>query len=185
MIVTDDDALAERLRRLRHQGMSISDHARHGLRPTLFEQYPEVGFNYRITDVQAAIAIPQLSRLQEILDCRRRIANRYSQALANHPLLAPPHVPYGLEPNWQTYQVSLHPSVGQRRNDLMDQLYDLGVPTRRGVMASHLEPPYRGQSESLPVTEAVAASTFQLPIHSDLTRDQQNQIIAALQSLRQ
>lgn len=183
MITTDDDAFAERLRRLRHQGMSLSDHARHGLRPTVFETYPEIGFNHRITDLQAAIALPQLDRLEEILARRRQVARRYDDALANHPLLVPPHVPEGMEPNWQSYQVSLRPAAADRRNAIMDWLYDRGIPTRRGVMASHLEAPYCDIAPPLPVTETVAATTLQLPMHPGLTPGQLDRIVAALQGL--
>jgi perosamine synthetase len=183
MIVTDDDAFAERLRRLRHQGMSLSDHARHAMRPTVFESYPEIGYYCRITDLQAVIGLPQLDCLDELLDRRRGVAERYAEALADHPLLVPPHVPEGIEPNWQSYQVSLRPAAAARRDEIMNRLYDRGVPTRRGVMASHLEPPYRGVGARLPVTEAVTASTLQLPMHSCLTQRQQDRIIAALASL--
>ena len=111
MIVTDDSDFAERLRRLRHQGMSLSDHTRHGARPTLFETYPEIGYNFRITDIQAAIGIVQLDRLPEILERRRQIARRYNDYLRNHPVLVPPYVPEGLEHNWQSYMVALRPGT--------------------------------------------------------------------------
>jgi perosamine synthetase len=182
MITTNDGAFADRLRMLRHQGMSLSDHARQGLRPTVFEVYPEIGYNFRITDLQAAVGLAQLDRLESMLLRRREIAERYNGALADHPVLAPPFVPEGLEPNWQSYQVSIRPGARLGQKQVMDRLFDLGVPTRRGVMASHLEPPYRGQA-SLPITEAVAASTVQLPMHAGLTREQQEHIIAALREL--
>lgn len=183
MIVTDDGDFAERLRSLRHQGMSLSDYARHGLRPTVFETYPEIGYNHRITDIQAAIGLRQLDRLDELLARRREVAERYAAALANHPLLVPPYVPDWAEPNWQSYQVTLRDGAKPSRNEIMDRLYDLGIPTRRGVMASHLEPPYRGGKAALPLTERVAASTLQLPMHSALTEPQQERIAAALRSL--
>lgn len=183
MIVTDDAALAERLRSLRHQGMSLSDFARRDMRPTAFESYPEIGYNHRITDIQAAIGLRQLDRLDEILRLRREIARRYTAALAENSVLAPPYVPDGIEPNWQSYQVTLRRDAKLSRNAAMDRLFDLGIPTRRGVMASHLEPPYRGEGVVLPVTEAVAASTLQLPMHAGLTPSQQSRVIEALRSL--
>jgi perosamine synthetase len=183
VIVTDDGSFAERLRMLRHQGMSLSDHARHGLRPTVFESYPEVGFNFRITDIQAGVGLAQLDRLPDILARRRAIAQAYNDALANHALLAPPHVPDGLEPNWQSYQVSVRSGAGLTRNEIMDCLYDAGVPTRRGVMASHLEAPYRSYAADLPVTETVAASTLQLPMHPAVTPAQVAFIVEALNGL--
>ena len=183
MIVTDDSDFAERLRRLRHQGMSLSDHTRHGARPTLFETYPEIGYNFRITDIQAAIGIVQLDRLPEILERRRQIARRYNDYLRNHPVLVPPYVPEGLEHNWQSYMVALRPGTRLGRNQVMDWLHDKGIPTRRGVMASHLEPPYRGTCVALPHTEVAANSTLQLPMHPGLTEDQQDYILAQLDAI--
>ncbi len=183
MIVTDDQAFAERLRRLRHQGMSLSDHARHGMPPTAFETYPEIGYNHRITDIQAAIGLRQLDRVPDILVRRSAIAGRYGAALSGHNFLIPPMVPDGLEPNWQTYQISLGCEAPLSRNEVMERLFDLGVPTRRGVMASHLEAPYRGTGDELPITEAVAAATLQLPMHPALTARQQDRVVEALFAL--
>jgi perosamine synthetase len=183
MIVTDDESLARRLRLLRHQGMSISDAARHTMRPTVFETYPEIGYNFRMTDMQAAIGLKQIDRLGEILEKRRNIAEAYNRAFADHPLLAPPHVPDGLPPNWQRYQVVIRSGAPLRQMAIMDALYDLGVPTRRGVFASHREPPYRDQSNVLPVTEWVASNTLQLPMHPSLTESQLDRILSAAQRL--
>jgi perosamine synthetase len=91
-IVTNDAALAQRLRRLRHQGMSLGDLERHGARPTAFEIYPEIGYNFRLTDIQAAIGLSQLDRLSDMLARRCRTAQRYVAALTNHPFLDPPFV---------------------------------------------------------------------------------------------
>jgi len=180
MITTDDTALAERLRRLRHQGMSLSDYGRHGQRPTQFESYPEIGYNHRITDIQAAIGLAQLDRLNDILERRGAVAARYQAHIAGHPVLVPPHVPSGLAPNWQSYQVRLRGEAGLYRNAVMDRLFEMGIPTRRGVMAAHLEPPYRRDAPPLPLTEGTAASTLQLPMHPGLTMEQQDRVLCAL-----
>ena len=180
MIVTDDGAVTKRLRRLRHQGMSLSDYARHGGPPTRFESYPEIGYNHRITDIQAAIGLAQLDRLDAILDRRRTVAARYDTYFSGHPLFIAPHVPAGLDHNWQSYQIRLRDGVGWSRNAVMDRLFEMGIPTRRGVMASHLEPPYRQDAPALPVTEATAVYTIQLPMHPGLTSEQQDRILTAL-----
>jgi perosamine synthetase len=181
MIVTNDSVLAERLRRLRHQGMSLSDYARHGGPPTQFESYPEIGYNHRITDIQAAIGLAQLDRVDDILERRRAVAAGYDAYLANHPMFIAPHVPTGLDPNWQSYQIRLREGAGRSRNAVMDRLFEMGIPTRRGVMASHLEPPYRREAPVLPVTEATAAATIQLPMHPGLTPEQQDRVLTALE----
>jgi perosamine synthetase len=183
MITTDDDALAERLRRLRHQGMSLSDYDRHRAPPTCFESYPEIGYNHRITDIQAAIGLAQLDRLDGVLERRRAVAARYDAGLCGHPMFIAPHVPTGLRPNWQSYQIRLREDSGWSRNAVMDRLFKMEIPTRRGVMASHLEPPYRQYSATLPRTESAAASTLQLPMHPQLTPDQEDRVLAALDLL--
>jgi perosamine synthetase len=180
MIVTDDGEIAERLRRLRHQGMSLSDFARHNAPPTVFETYPEIGYNYRITDIQAAIGLVQLDRLYDILARRRAVADRYQRALADHPMFIPPRVPPKMSPNWQSYQIALRTGVPATRNAIMDRLHASGIPTRRGVMASHLEPPYNSMDVDLPVTEMLAAQALQLPMHPDLSPVQQDRVLAAL-----
>lgn len=183
MILTDDAELAARLRVLRHQGMSLSDYARHGAPPTLFETYPEVGYNARITDIQAAIGVVQLSRTEELLANRRRVAEIYNAHLAQHGLLEPPHVPEGLEHNWQSYQVTVRDRAPLTRNEIMDRLFEAGVPTRRGVMASHLEPPYRGMGARLPHTERVAANSLLLPMHSGMAEEDARFVLAAIERL--
>jgi perosamine synthetase len=183
MITTNDAAFAERLRRQRHQGMSLSDAARHAAPPTTFESYPEIGYNFRITDLQAAVGLCQLDRLQEMLDARERAAQRYGERLAGRAeQLQLPTVPAGTRANWQSYMVLLREGTAWSRNELMDALFERGVPTRRAVMASHLEPPYAGEHD-LPVTERVAATGFLLPMHSQLTTDQQDFVIDTLEEL--
>ncbi|HME26128.1 MAG TPA: DegT/DnrJ/EryC1/StrS family aminotransferase [Acetobacteraceae bacterium] len=180
MILTDDGELAARLRRLRHQGMSLSDYERHGSSPTNFESYPEIGYNFRITDVQAAIGVVQLRRLPEMLQHRRAVAERYTAALSNHPRLEPPFVPAHVQPNWQSYQVRLRPGAPLGRNQLMEALHAQGIPTRRGVMASHLEAPYRAAALHLPQTESAAAECLQLPIHPALEEADVELVLSAI-----
>jgi perosamine synthetase len=182
MIVTSDESVAKRLRMLRHQGMSLSDFERHDGRPTQFESYPEIGYNFRFTDLQAAMGLAQLSRLSEMLARRKAVADRYNRALAAHPAYVAPHVPAWAEPNWQSYQIGVVQGGAGARNDVMELLNDLGVPTRRGVMASHREPPYAAMRCTLPHTEQAADYCLQLPIHPGLTAAQQDRVIDALES---
>jgi perosamine synthetase len=160
--------------------MSLSDFDRHGARPTTFETYPEIGYNFRITDIQAAIGLAQLNRLDKMLATRRRAAERYIAGLGNHPWIAPPHVPAHVTPNWQSFQVRVRPGAPFDRNQLMERLFDAGIVTRRGVMASHLEAPYRDAEIRLPVTEAAANECLQLPMHAGLTEAEVDRIVEVL-----
>jgi perosamine synthetase len=180
MIVTSDGALAARLRLLSHQGMSLTDFERQAASPTTFESYPEIGYNFRMTDIQAGIGLCQLDRLDNMLARRRRIAERYIGALTDHHLVEPPYVPAHVTPNWQSFQVRMRPCGPLDRNGLMAALYREGITTRRGVMASHLEPPYRSDHTKLPVTERAAAECLQLPMHAAMTESDADDVIAAL-----
>lgn len=183
MIVTDDKPLAERLRRLRHQGMSLSDYQRHAMSPTTNESYPEVGYNFRITDIQAAIGRVQLAKLDDILSRQRAIAGRYLDFLRNHPLFQAPAVPEGIEPNWQSFMIGIREGAPIGRDRVMEYLHGRGVPTRRSIMASHLEAPYLGLGASLPNTERAFARNLLLPMHPGLTASQQSRVIDALDAL--
>jgi len=183
MITTSDAELAARLRCLRHQGMSLTDFERHGSSPTQFESYPEIGYNCRITDIQAAVGLCQLDRLETLLEGRRRVAVRYLDGLANHPFVEPPYVPEHVVPNWQTFQVRVRPSAPMTRNALMEALHECGIATRRGVLAAHLEPPYRPMGVRLPHTERAAAECLQLPMHATMTEEEADRVIAAIDAI--
>lgn len=180
MIVTDDGALAERLRHLRHQGMSLSDYQRHGMSPTTYESYPEVGFNFRITDIQAAIGRVQLAKLDEILARRNAIADAYLDYLRDHPLFQAPTVPDGITPNWQSFMIGVREDSPMGRDRIMERLHEHGIPTRRSVMASHLEAPYKAVVTRLPNTERAFARNLQLPMHPGISIAQQTRVIEAL-----
>jgi perosamine synthetase len=180
MIVTNDKDLHDRLKRLRHQGMSVSDFARHGQSPAMFESYPEVGYNFRLTDIQAAMGLAQLARAQDILARRAALAERYTAALLHHPVVRPPTVPAGVTPNWQSYQVTLRDETGLTQKDLLEALFRRGIHARRGVMAAHLEPAYAHMVCDLPVTTRAAQRTLQLPLYPDLSFEEQDRVLAAL-----
>lgn len=183
MIVTNDGELASRLRRLRHQGMSLSDFERHNASPTTFETYPEIGYNFRLTDIQAAIGLVQLDRLDAMLATRREIAEFYCAHLRNHPFIETPFQPKHVMANWQSFQLTVRPIGGWTRNRVMEKLHEAGVSVRRGVMASHLEAPYLGFTARLPNTEAAAAQCMQLPMHAAMNQAEAQYVIDHLWQL--
>lgn len=137
MLTTSNPAYDARFRLWRQHSMSVSDTARHGAREVVFESYPELGFNYRMTDVQAAIGREQLKRLPDIVRDRRRLANRYAALLETIAGVDAPVEPEWARSNWQSYCVRLPRDVDQRL--VMQRMLDHGVATRRGVMNIHLE----------------------------------------------
>ena len=179
MITTDDDALADRARKLRAHAMSVSDLDRHKADRPILEEYHDLGFNYRMTDIQASIGLVQIRRLEELLRIRVAKAERYTRELTGLKLRTPYTPPYATH-TYQSYCLDLDPSVD--RDDLMARLLQRGVSTRRGVMASHLEKVYRDRvgQISLPVTEEAARTTMLIPLFASMTDDEQTYVIDAL-----
>jgi dTDP-4-amino-4,6-dideoxygalactose transaminase len=182
MITTNNADYAQRLRLLRQHGMSVSDTARHGAKQVVIEQYLCVGYNYRMTDIQAAIGIEQLKKLDWIVARRRELAERYSRALADHPWLRPPFVPGYADFNFQSYAVRLTDNAPLGRDALMQRLLDLGISTRRGIMLAHGEPAYAGylQTQPLQRSELASARSVLLPLYPQMTSDEQQQVLGAL-----
>lgn len=180
MITTNSDAFAARLRLLRQHGMSLNDHQRHQADRVIIEEYLEVGFNYRMTDVQAAIGIEQMKRLDGILARRRALARQYDEALASLAGVQTPYAPDDVLPNYQSYALRLRDEFPLRRNELLAALLQRGIACRRGVMTSHREPAYRDDPVHLPITEAASDETLLLPLFPQMTDDEQRRVVQAL-----
>jgi dTDP-4-amino-4,6-dideoxygalactose transaminase len=185
MIVTRSKSLAARLRSLRHHGVSISDFARHRADRVVIESYREVGYNYRMTDMQAGVGLVQLGRLEEFIARRQEQGERYTRAFAKHPALVIPAVAPNVRFNYQTYLLRLLPSSRIRRDALMQKLLDLGIATRRGVMAAHREPAYRTHRlrVPLPSTDIADRTAIVLPLYHSMTSDDQDRVIDAVLGL--
>src|SRR5215469_3066345 len=143
MITTSNNEWDAKFRLLRQHAMSVPDTVRHGSAQVIFESYPLVGYNYRMTDIQAAVGREQLKRLPEIVAGRRALAKRYSELLANNIGLESPTEPDYARSNWQSYCVRLPSHCDQRA--IMQSMLDAGIATRRGIMCSHREAVYSDQ----------------------------------------
>jgi dTDP-4-amino-4,6-dideoxygalactose transaminase len=182
MIAVQDPAVAERLRRLRAHGMDLSDLARHNAREVVVESYPERGWNYRMTDMQAAIGLCQLQELEHILARRRELAERYTSALAQVPFVQTPYEPPYATRTWQSYCIRLAAGSPVDQGELMALLLRDGIATRRGVMAIHLERSYSPAHLELPHTEAASRETVMLPLFPGLSTADQDRVIERLAS---
>lgn len=181
MITTDREDWAKLLRRLREHGMSASAAERHASAQPVLEQYLEVGFNYRMTDIQAAVGLVQLGRLDDIVEVRRRIAARYHDLLGNIPGLTMANDPPWGTTNYQSFWVRLPDDCPASRNDVLTALAADGISARRGIMAAHLEPAYAGHPHiPLPATEDLTNRSIILPVFHDLTEGDQVRIAASL-----
>jgi dTDP-4-amino-4,6-dideoxygalactose transaminase len=183
MLTTSDGSITARLRRLREHGMDISAADRHRSQQPVIEHYTEVGFNFRMTDIQAAIGLVQLRKLAPMVARRRALARRYQELLAGIPgLLTAGDPPHG-ETNYQSFWVLLpeEPAVG--RDELLRLLAGAGISARRGIMAAHLEPAYAdAKPSSLPMTERLTAHSLILPLFHQMTESQQEHVASVVTS---
>lgn len=179
MILTKRESWAKKLKMFRHHGMSISDVARHRSKKIIKETYPFIGYNFRMSDIQAGIGVVQMKKLSKILKKRAAIASRYNKAFAESKNIIPPFVPKDCVHDWQSYVIRLRPEAKINRDKLMQKLLDEGIATRIGVMASHLEPVYRKMigKISLPETESATRETLVIPLYYQMTRKEQDFVI--------
>jgi perosamine synthetase len=183
-MLTTDDPERDRLFRLwRQHGMTLSDLDRHSARRVLTEAYAIVGYNYRMSDIQASIGRQQLERLPDLIARRRALAARYAALLADIPGLLPPVEPSWARSNWQSYCVRLPAQVDQWA--VMQAMLDRGVATRRGIMCAHREAPYAGLHHRHPLSESERAQDccLLLPIYADMTEADQQSVVHALRDV--
>jgi dTDP-4-amino-4,6-dideoxygalactose transaminase len=160
--------------------MSVPDTVRHGANQVIFESYPMLGYNYRMTDIQAAVGREQLRRLPAILERRRVLARDYEAMLADVPGLETPCSPDWARTNWQSYCVRLPSHCAQR--GVMQDMLDAGISTRRGIMCSHREAAYSDfpLRQQLPQSELAQDQCILLPLYPQMTKDDQQLVVATL-----
>lgn len=164
---------------LRQHAMSVPDTVRHRADRVIVEEYRTIGYNYRLTDIQAAVGRVQLTRLPGIVERRRALAARYADLLADAGVGLPCE-PDWARTNWQSYCVRLPDGCDQ--HEVMQSMLDAGVSTRRGVMCSHREPAYRDSVHRHPLNESESAQDrcILLPLYPDLAAEEQQVVVAAL-----
>ena len=179
MITTKHKDWDARFRLWRQHAMSVPDTVRHASNCIIFESYPELGYNYRMTDVQAAIGREQLKRLPEFVSRRRQMAARYGSLLGDVPNLKLPAEPEWARSNWQSYCVRLSHGLDQRA--VMQALLERGIATRRGIMCAHREAAYPkdtwGSAGTLAASEKAQDECILLPLYHQLG-EQEQQFIA-------
>lgn len=184
MLTTKHKAWDAKFRLWRQHSMSVTDAVRHSSNSVIFETYPEIGYNYRMTDVQAAIGREQLKRLPELVRRRRELALAYGELLGSVPGLCLPEEPDWAHSNWQSYCVRLPKGVPQKQ--VMQSMLDAGVATRRGIMCSHREPAYKKESwrsaGPLGQSERAQEECILLPLYHQLTSEEQQSIASQLRS---
>jgi perosamine synthetase len=179
MLTTRSADLDRAFRLLRQHGMSVPDAVRHSSTQVIFEEYPVAGYNYRMTDIQAAIGREQLKRLPAIVARRRELAARYEARLRSVDGLVVPREPWWARSNWQSYAVRIGAWIDQRT--FMQRMLEAGIATRRGVMNAHRERAYPAgtwrAAGSLSQSEEAQDTTVILPLFHQLTEEDQDRVV--------
>jgi len=195
MLTTANPEWDKKFRLWRQHSMDVPDTVRHASNRVIFESYPELGYNYRLTDIQAAIGREQLKRLPEVIKQRRLLGERYLQLLAEVPGLGLPEEPDWARTNWQSFCVRLPEECEQQA--VMQKMLAAGVATRRGIMCAHREqaylhepwlcPPSRNGHESssascsgLIESEKAQDHSIILPMFHDMSPADQDKVVSVL-----
>ena len=186
MLTTNNDELAATADQLRNHGAGISEEQRHrGPRPYLLPEFNLLGFNYRMTDVQGAIGLVQLSKLDAFIAERQRWAEYYRDRLADIPWLRMPVFPTRGTHAWQAFVTYVDPDTAPLpRNVIMERLQSAGIATRPGTHAVHMLAYYRQRfgydAHDFPVARDCNDNTMALPLHNRMTADDYDRVIRAL-----
>jgi perosamine synthetase len=179
MLVTNDDGLAVMARSLRNQGRAADAgwlaHAR-------------LGYNYRLSDINCALGIAQMSRLDEFIARRAQVANWYLERLAEEDRLCLQVVPPQVEISWFVFVVRLTDDYSPaQRDEILAKLRGQGIGCSNYFTPIHLQPFYREEfgfrEGAFPVTEALSARTIALPFHNGLREQDVDHVVRALRAL--
>jgi dTDP-4-amino-4,6-dideoxygalactose transaminase len=183
MISTSNQKYYERLKLLRQHGMSVNDRVRHKSDKLIFEDHLELGYNYRMTDIQASVGIEQLKKLDQIVLERRIIAKKYISSFKNVKGIRLPIERNGHKTNYQSFSIYLDHECKIKRNDLMRKLIEKGISTRRGIMTSHQETAYKHRNENLPKSEDLRDNSIIIPLYVPMSKQEIKYIILSINDL--
>jgi len=185
MISTNDESIYNKVKLLRQHGMSVNDRVRHDSGKLIFEDHIVLGYNYRMTDIQAAIGLKQIEKLDHIIEERRKIALKYFEELKDIECIELPVEKEGYFSNYQSFSIYLKKSARVSRNELMQQLLEEGISSRRGVLTAHRETSYLGKYKDLilPVSEDACDRSFMIPLFIPMESKEIDHIINSLKQI--
>lgn len=189
MVTTNDAKLADTVNMLRNHGASISEEQRHaGPRPYLLPDFNLLGFNYRMTDLQGAVGITQMTKLDRFIAERDRWARWYAAELAAIPWLQMPQRPAAGAHAWQAFVTYVNPETAPLpRNEIMERLQKRGISTRPGTHACHMLGLYRRRfglaPDDFPAARDCDAQTMAIPLHNRMSAQDFEYVAAALREM--
>lgn len=189
MVTTNDDNLAEIIRSLRNHGASISEEERHhGARPYILPEFNLVGFNYRMTDLQGAVGVVQLKKLDKFIDERAKWAAYYKENLKDVKWLRLPNEDKDYKHGWQSYVTFVDESkISISRNEIMEQLQQRGISTRPGTHAVHMLKYYKDnfglKADDFPGARDANNLSMAIPLHNRMTKEDYDFVIKSLKEL--
>jgi len=189
LVTTNDKELAEKVKSLRNHGTSVSEEERHhGPQPYILPDFNLLGFNYRMTDLQGALGMVQLSKLNRYTEERQRWAGYYAQELAGISWLNTPSFPEGYRHGWQAYVCYIDESKSPvSRNKLMEMLHKKGVQTRPGTHAVHMLGFYKERfgtrPDDFPVARDCDRYSMAIPLHNRMTAEDYDYVVKAIKEL--
>ncbi len=189
MLTTNDDELAKKLNILRNHGASISEEQRHkGPKPYILPEFDSVGYNYRMTDLQGALGVIQLKKLDKFIEERQLWANFYHQELSRISWLRTPQYPTNYKHGWQSYVLFVDEAKSPiKRNDLMEYLQQKGISTRPGTHAIHMLGFYKNtfniQPMDFPGAYAANEYSMSIPLHNMMKKEDYEYIVEILTSI--
>lgn len=185
MIATSNEEIYNKAKLLRQHGMSVNDRIRHQSGKLIFEDHIVLGYNYRMTDIQASIGLRQLEKLDHIIDERRKIALKYIEELKSIDCIELPIEKSGYFSNYQSFSIYLKENAPVSRNELMQKLLDAGISSRRGVLTAHRETSYLDDYKDLklPVSEDACDRSFMIPLYIPMETKDIDHIINTLKNI--
>ncbi len=189
MITTNDDRLADVMSMMRNHGASISEEQRHhGTRPYILPNFNMLGYNYRMTDIQGAVGVVQIKKLDQFIDERAKWAAFYIEQLAEIKWLRTPQVSVDYKHGWQSFVTFVDESKAPfSRNEIMEKLQEHGISTRPGTHAVHMLSFYAEKYKIKPRDYSGAQEandySMSIPLHNRMVAEDYDYVVKFLKSL--
>jgi len=176
MITTNNPEYDKYFRLYRQHGMNVPDTIRHSSQKVIVEEYSVTAYNYRMTDIQAALGIQQLKKLPEIVEKRRELDRLYRKYFENIKWLELPKESENKKSNWQSYALKILNNAPVKQIELIQYLLDNGVSSKMGIMNAHKEKPYIKSAWILENSEYARENVIMLPFYIGLTEEEVKKI---------